>query len=287
MTVSTSDAPRLAPKLAAVIGWPIAHSLSPLIHATWAAREGADAYYVPVAAAPSYDDFARVADALKAAGFRGANVTLPHKENALRYAATASEEARSAGAANMLTFGEAGTLAENSDIYGFAAALNEIAGNKRSALVIGAGGAARGVVLALSMRCGVKNIAVANRTKARADDVAALVGAETIDWSKRNDRLADFDVIVNATSLGMMTHPPLDIDARAIAASSIVCDIVYAPLETPLLKAARARGCRTVDGLAMLMHQAAPGYRKWLGATAEVDDDLRARLEAALTARAP
>lgn len=286
MSDAIGDQARAAPKLAAVIGWPAAHSLSPLIHATWAAREGANAYYAPVAAAPTFEDFARVADGLKAAGFRGVNVTLPHKEHALRYASDASEEARAAGAANMLTFEESGAFAENSDIFGFASALNEIVGEKRSALVVGAGGAARGVVLALAKRCGVGKISVVNRTREKSDAVAALVGGAAIDWAKRDDALSGVDVVVNATSLGMTRHPPLDIDARAIDAGAVVCDIVYTPLETPLLKAARARGCRTVDGLSMLMHQAAPGYRKWLGATAEVDADLRARLEAALAARA-
>lgn len=281
MVETTNDAPRLA----AVIGWPVAHSLSPLIHATWAAREGANVYYVPVAAGPASAAFVEVIDALRTAGFRGVNVTLPHKEAALAYATAASEEARAAGAANMLTFGDGGIYAENSDIFGFAAALEEAGGARRSAMIIGAGGAARGVAIALSKRCGVKSIAVVNRTRARAEEVAALVGADVIDWTKRNERVAEVDIVVNATSLGMAMHPPLDIDARAIDPAAVVCDIVYAPLETPLLRTARARGCRTVDGLSMLMHQAAPGYRKWLGAVAEVDADLRARLEDALAAR--
>lgn len=281
MTLSPSAEPRLA----AVIGWPIGHSLSPLIHSTWASRERANAYYVPVAAGPDTADFHRVVDALRAAGFRGANITLPHKEAALAYASDASDEARAAGAANMLTFGEQGAYAENSDIFGFASALNEVEGEKRSAIIIGAGGAARGIAIALSRRCGVKRIAIVNRTRARAEEVASLVGADVLDWTRRNDLVGEFNVVVNATSLGMTKHPPLDVDARAVDRASIVCDIVYAPLETSLLKVARARGCRTVDGLSMLMHQAAPGYRKWLGDTAEVDADLRGRLEAALGAR--
>jgi shikimate dehydrogenase len=285
MSETLVDAAPVAPRLAAVIGWPAAHSLSPLIHATWAARERVNSYYIPVAASPTYEGFARVADGLRAAGFKGVNVTLPHKENALRYAGSASEEAKAAGAANMLTFDEAGVFAENSDIFGFASALNEVVAEKRSALVIGAGGAARGVVLALARRCGVSRISVVNRTREKSDAVAALVGGAAIDWAKRNDAIAGVDVVVNATSLGMARHPPLDIDARAIDAGAVVCDIVYAPLETPLLKAARAGGRRTVDGLSMLMHQAAPGYRKWLGAKADVDADLRERLEQALAAR--
>lgn len=270
---------------AAVIGWPVSHSLSPLIHSTFAAREGVNASYEAVAAGPSYEEFARAADALKAAGYRGANVTLPHKEHALRYAATASDEAKCAGAANMLTFRDGGVHAENSDIAGFAAALGDASAPGRPALIIGAGGAARGVALALSRRCGVRDIIIVNRTRARADDVAALVGGTAIAWEKRNEAAANAGVIVNASSLGMKGEPPLDIDVERFAPGAVVCDIVYSPLETPLLKAAKARGHRTVDGLEMLMRQAVPGYLAWLGSKAKVDADLRARLEAALRAR--
>lgn len=273
------------PRLAAVIGWPVSHSLSPLIHATWAAREGVNAYYTPVAAAPSFEEFARVADGLKAAGFRGANVTLPHKEHALRYAGAASEEARGAGAANMLTFRGADAYAENSDIAGFAASLNEAGGKRRTALVIGAGGAARAVLIALSRKCGVETIWVVNRTRARGEAVAALVGAGAVDWTRLGEKLPQADVIVNATTLGMSGQPALEVDAATLNPETVVCDIVYSPLETPLLRSARARGCRTVDGLSMLMHQAVPAYLAWLGAKAVVDADLRARLEAALKAR--
>lgn len=274
-----------APRLAAVIGWPIAHSLSPLIHATWAAREGVKAYYAPVAARPSFDEFARVADGLKAAGFRGVNVTLPHKEHALRYAGTASEEATRAGAANMLSFRADGTYAENSDIAGFAASLAEAGGKRASALVIGAGGAARAVLVALYKKCDVKTIFLANRTRARGEEVAALVGAETIDWERLSEKIPQADIIVNTTTLGMSGQGDLAIAPRELNPETVVCDIVYSPLETALLKAARARGCKTVDGLSMLMHQAVPGYLAWLGTKAVVDADLRARLEATLKAR--
>ena len=269
---------------AAVIGWPVSHSLSPLIHATWAAREGADATYEAVEAGPSFEEFRLVADRLRNAGYRGANVTIPHKEHALRYASSASEEAKAAGAANMLTFREDGVQADNSDIIGFAEALGDIRGKNR-ALIIGAGGAARGVAIALARRRGVAEIVVANRTRARAEEVAALVGGEATDWPRRNGAVRSADIIVNTTSLGMTGEPPLDIEVAGFRPGAIVCDIVYSPLETPLLKAAKARGLRTVDGLEMLMRQAVPGYLAWLGAKAEVDADLRARLVAALKAR--
>lgn len=273
------------PRLAALIGWPVAHSLSPVIHATWAAREGVSAYYIPVAAGPSYDDFRRVADALKAAGFQGANVTLPHKEHALTYAGSSTADAKAAGAANMLTFSEKGAVADNSDISGFANALMARNPATGSALLLGAGGAARGVAIALARNCGVETIIAANRTKARAQEIAALVAGEAVSWSERHARVGEADIIVNATSLGMSGKAGLELDLSTAKANATVCDIVYAPLHTPLLNSAKARGLATVDGLDMLMRQAVPGYLSWLGTKADVDDDLRSRLEAALKAR--
>lgn len=280
-----SDATKKNLRRAGVIGWPVSHSLSPLIHATWAAREGVPVSYEAIAAPASYDDFARVADQLKAQGYRGANVTIPHKEHALRYASAASQEARDAGAANMLTFRGDGAFAENSDIAGFAAALGDGHANAR-ALIIGAGGAARGVAIALRRHCGAGEISIVNRTRARAGEIASIVSADVVDWDKRNAALAGADIVVNATALGMNGQPPLDLDWNKLKAGAVVVDIVYSPLETPLLAAARKRGLATIDGLEMLMRQAAPGYLAWLGTRAEIDADLRARLEAALTARA-
>ncbi|MEZ5896209.1 MAG: shikimate dehydrogenase [Parvularculaceae bacterium] len=281
MTAQSDDQPRLA----GVIGWPIGHSLSPLIHRIWAAREGANAYYTPVAAPPSDDDFRRVADGLRAAGFRGVNVTIPHKEHALRYADIASEAAAAVGAANMLTFKDGKAFADNSDITGFCAALSGAINSenkRRSALVLGAGGAARGVLAALQL-CGVREMLIANRTKEKA---LAITGADArinvIDWAACNSAVGAADIIVNTTSLGMEGFGPLDLDLCAAADDAVVCDIVYKPLVTPLLATAKVRGLTTVDGLSMLMHQAVPGYLAWLGATAVVDDDLRNRLEGAL-----
>lgn len=274
-----------APRLAAIIGWPASHSLSPLIHAIWAAREGADAWYVPVAAGPSYEEFARVADGLRAAGFRGANVTMPHKAHALRFADLASGDATAAGAANMLTFQDGGAYADNSDISGFAAALGKGRVEGRRALLIGAGGAARGVAIALREKCKVRSLTIVNRTRSRADDVAALAQGEALDWKRRNEALGEADLVVNASSLGMKGEAPLDLDIELLNHQAIVCDIVYSPLETPLLAAARKLGIDTVDGLEMLMRQAASGYFAWLGARAEIDADLRARLVSALKTR--
>lgn len=276
------------PRLAGVIGWPISHSVSPRLHRCWADREGAPAYYIPIAVEPGFEAFARAAGALSALGFRGVNVTLPHKENALRYAASASDAARAAGAANMLTFGPDGAYADNSDIAGFSGALAEVldpAAPLGRAVVLGAGGAARAVVFALKER-GCEEMIVANRTAARAEELAAAFGAKAAPWTGRQSALSGAGLVVNATSLGMKGAPPLDIDISGLADDAVVADIVYAPLETALLEAARARGLKTMDGLSMLMHQAAAPYRAWLGERAEVDAGLRAALEAALAGRA-
>ncbi len=283
MSSSAPDEANRSPlKRAGVIGWPIAHSLSPLIHSTWAAREGIDARYDAVAVEPDGAAFDAAILRLQEQGYRGVNVTLPHKERALACADEASDDAREAGAANMLSFTDGRIRADNSDIAGFAAALKELDAGAGSALILGAGGAARGVAIALKNKCDVRKIAVANRTRARAESVAALIGAATIDWADYKRRARDFDIVVNTTTLGMKGEGALDIDADDLRADMIVCDIVYSPLETTLLKAALARRCRTVDGLSMLMHQARPGYIAWLGTNAVIDADLRRRLEAAL-----
>ncbi len=277
--------PDRSPRLAAVIGWPIGHSLSPLIHRTWADREGAPAYYIPLAVEPGFDAFAAAASRLSALGFAGANVTIPHKENALKWAGRASPDAAAAGAANMITFDEDAAYADNSDIGGFAQALDDVlaSGDPRGrALVLGAGGAARGVALALQ-RLGYEEIVICNRTAARAEALARRIhGGRVAPWEMRSDLAARADVLVNATALGMTGQARLDIDLAAAPGHAIVSDIVYDPLVTPLLAEAAARGLRTLDGLVMLMNQAAPGYRAWLGEVAQVDGDLRRRLENAL-----
>ncbi|MBB5517651.1 shikimate dehydrogenase family protein [Amphiplicatus metriothermophilus] len=276
------------PRLAAVIGWPIGHSLSPAIHRFWAEREGVNAYYVPLAVEPSYEAFARACDALAGLGFAGCNVTLPHKEDALAYAVRASRRAAAAGAANMLTFGPDGAEADNSDIPGFAQALREALGETApggKAVVLGAGGAARAVVLALA-EAGYGPILVANRSPQKAAQVASLAAAgEAVPWSERAKVLSGAKALVNATSLGMAGAPPLDIALDALPDDAVVADLVYAPLETDLLRRARARGLAAADGLSMLMHQAAFGYRAWLGREAKVDGALRAALEAAIARR--
>lgn len=277
------------PRVAGVVGWPIGHSLSPLIHQTWARREGVDAAYLPIAVETGYDAFARALDALREIGFKGVNITLPHKENALKYASSASKAARRAGAANMLTFGNEGPYADNSDITGFSAALRETMEKDAKisrAVVLGAGGAARGVVIALKS-LGVGEILIVNRTAGKALRLAKDFSVSAVAWADRAEALEGADLLVNTTSLGMSGAPPLDISLRRLPETAVVADIVYRPLETALLAAARERGHRTADGLSMLMHQAVPGYKAWLGTKAAVDADLRRRLEAALSKTEP
>jgi len=285
-----------APKLAGVVGFPIEQSLSPLIHTVWAAREAVSGHYLPIAAPPGYDAFARCMDALQRVGFEGVNVTIPHKENALHYAASASARAKRAGAANMVTFGAGGAHADNSDIEGFTAALDCVTvpvAQRRHALLLGAGGAARGVAVALA-EAGYGRITIANRSRERAVALANDLGGDLGDgladlavvaWDSRERLLGEVDLVVNTTSLGMAGQPPLALDLAAVKPGAIIADIVYAPVRTALLENAAARGLRTVDGLSMLMHQAAPGYRQWLGGKACIDDDLRAQVMAEIERR--
>jgi shikimate dehydrogenase len=271
-------------KRAGVIGWPVAHSLSPTIHSYWAKREGADARYEAVPVEPNDDAFAAGIEQLRADGFAGVNVTIPHKERALKIADEASDAAREIGAANMLTFTSKGVAAANSDATAVNSIILDLPATPRRALVLGAGGAARAALWALGRTDGA-SIFITNRTRARAEAIAAIAGAATIDWADRNDALATADFVINATSLGMQGQPPLDLDYALLSRDAAVLDMVYAPLETPLLSAAKARGLRVIDGLEMLMRQAAPAYLAWLGVDAPVDAALRAHLIAEIERR--
>lgn len=274
-----------APVLAGVVGHPVRHSLSPVIHTIWAKRAGINGYYIPIDVPPSYDEFARAMDSLRVVGFAGVNVTLPHKEHALRYADKKSENAQAAGAANMLTFSDAGASAENSDTTGFAEAVREQRSEPGiSALVLGAGGAARGVVLALKA-LGFTDIRIANRTMERAVALAEAFDLAVIEWGKRSQVLENTDILVNTTSLGMSGQPSLEMEIGALKPSALIADIVYAPLKTDLLRRAEENSHQTVDGLAMLMHQAVPGFRQWFGEEASVDDELRGELVKELNRR--
>lgn len=270
----------IAPPLAGVVGWPIGHSRSPRLHGHWLRRYAIPGYYVPIALPPEH--LAAGLRALALLGFRGVNVTLPHKEAALAIADVASDRARRIGAANTLSFMDDGRIeADNTDGHGFLANVRQNAPAWRAAagpaLVLGAGGAARAVIVAL-LDAGVAELRLVNRNRARAEALAAQLGGPVVvlDWTAAADAVAGAATIVNATALGMVGQPPLDLSLAAAGSDALVNDIVYQPLETPLLAAARARGLVTVDGLGMLLHQAAPGFERWFGRSPEVDADLRA-----------
>lgn len=265
--------------LAGVIGWPISHSRSPLLHGHWLRRYDIAGHYVPLPVAP--DHLAEVLRALPRAGFVGLNVTIPHKEAVLTLADIVTDRAALIGAANTLIFRPDGKIhADNTDGYGFIANLRQNVpdwdGAAGPAALIGAGGAARAVIASL-LEAGVSELRLTNRTRMRAEQLRAEFGPRlhVYDWANMGALLDGAATVVNATSLGMTGKPPLTIPEGAISPSAVVTDLVYTPLETPLLAAARARGARTVDGLGMLLHQAAPGFERWFGRRPEVDDDLR------------
>lgn len=274
-----------------VVGHPIAHSRSPLIHGYWLRRYGIDGSYERVDVSP--DAFAGFLASLRDRGFAGGNVTVPHKEAAFRLAPRRSARAERIGAVNTLAVGADGAIqADNTDALGFTAHLDASLGADwperldGRVVVLGAGGAARAIVVGLLER-GIGRIAVANRSPGRAESLRDLdrdrVG--TLAWQALPGALAGCGLLVNTTSLGMTGHPALDLDLSPLPEHAAVADIVYAPLETALLAAARARGLRIVDGLGMLLHQAVPGFTLWFGIRPEVTPDLRALIVADLEKR--
>lgn len=266
--------------LAGVLGWPIAHSLSPRLHGHWLRRHGIEGYYIPIGIEPR--DFETAFRALPLMGFKGVNVTIPHKEAALRLATKVSDRASLIGAANTITFREDGAIyADNTDGYGFLETLRAGApgwkGSDGPALVIGAGGAARAVISAL-LSDGAPEIRLANRTRSRAEFLADQFGAKVrvVDWLHAEDAMEGVATIVNTTSLGMTGHNALPVSLKRAPKTALVSDIVYTPLITPLLEEAQARRMRWVDGLGMLLHQGRPGFEAWFGVAPQVDDELRA-----------
>jgi len=276
-------------KVAGIVGWPVGHSLSPRLHAFWLREHGIDGAYVPLAVAR--ESFALALGGLRAAGFVGVNITNPHKEAAFALADHVDDASRMAGAANLLIFRDSKVEAHNTDIEGLAGSLKESLGAEalRGQLVaiLGAGGAARGALLALDS-LGVGEIRVVARNGARADALIAqlrsnaaarLVPISWSDWPRAAEGIA---LVVNTTSGGMAGATALDLSLDPLPAGAAVCDIVYNPLETALLKDARVRGRRTIDGLGMLMHQAVPAFAAFYGMTPRVTPALRADLEKAL-----
>lgn len=266
--------------LAGVIGDPVAHSLSPRLHGHWLKRYGLKGHYVPLHI--NHQDLPEALGVLPRMGFVGANVTIPHKELVLSLADTVTDRAALIGAANTLTFTADGRIqADNTDGMGFLSNIRQTlpgwSASSGPALVLGSGGAAKAIVSAL-ISDGVPVIHVANRTRGRADALREQFGARVapIDWTQIPEYVRDAALIVNTTSLGMQGQSPLNIDLSRLKPPTVVTDIVYTPLETPLLREAAERGCETVDGLGMLLHQAVPGFERWFSYTPMVDDELRA-----------
>jgi shikimate dehydrogenase len=270
-------------RAACLIGWPAAHSRSPLIHHYWLRTLGIEGGYNIEAVPP--EGFAEFVLHLSAHGFVGANVTIPHKERALALSAP-DARARAVGAANTLWYDGAELRATNTDIEGFIHNLDAAAPGWDSAgeaLVLGAGGSSRAVVFGLIER-GIKRVHLANRTIDRARALADQFGGvvHPVAWDAIGERLPDAGLLVNTTSLGMQGQPPLEIDLSRLPSQAVVADLVYVPLQTALLTAARARGLRTADGLGMLLHQAVRGFELWFGQRPQVTPELRALVEADL-----
>ncbi|MDP3409352.1 shikimate dehydrogenase [Bosea sp. (in: a-proteobacteria)] len=266
-----------------VLGHPIAHSRSPLIHGAWLAEHGLPGSYEKIDVAPP--ELPGFIARLRAGEFTGGNVTVPHKEAMLALVDEASEAARAIGAVNTVWLEGGRLCGDNTDVSGFLAHLDASAPawekTTRTALVLGAGGAARGIAFGLRGR-GVGRIILVNRSRGRADDLAGSLGVplEAADWAQRDHLVGEADLIVNTTALGMQGQPPLDLDLSRLKPGTIVDDIVYVPLQTPLLRDAQRHGGVAVDGLGMLLHQAVPGFARWFGLTPTVTPALRARLEA-------
>jgi shikimate dehydrogenase len=268
-------------RAACIVGWPVKHSRSPLIHGTWIEQYGLDAEYRREEITPeAFPDFiARLAEH----GYVGANITIPHKEMALTLSEP-DDRARAVGAANTLWYDSGRLYSTNTDVEGFTANLDAAvpgwAKQVDEAIVLGAGGSARAVIYGLIER-GVAKINVVNRTAERAEALRSRFGpaVQPAHWQALPHLLARAGLLVNTTSLGMTGQPPLPIDLGPLPRQTVVADLVYVPLETPLLAAARARGHAVADGLGMLLHQAVRGFQLWFGIRPEVTPKLRAVVE--------
>ncbi|MEI9930722.1 MAG: shikimate dehydrogenase [Rhizomicrobium sp.] len=275
-------------RLAGVIGWPVTHSLSPRLHGYWLEKYGVEGSYIALPV--RREDFSTAVRSLQREGYRGVSVTVPHKEAAFAIAHRVDRAAKAAGAVNQLLFHEDGAIEGlNTDAIGLAASLREagVSLDGKPAILLGAGGAARAAVLALTM-LGASEIRVLNRDRHRAEvlvsNLSSAIDTDLIpmgleDWHKI---AGDSILVVNTTSAGMKGTPSLDLRLEALPKTATICDIVYNPLETDLLKRARAANLKTVDGLGMLMHQAIPAFKAFFGVEPEVTPALRRELEEAL-----
>lgn len=272
--------------LAGVVGWPVMHSRSPLIHNHWMQQHGLKGAYVPLAIEPQ--NLAAALRALHPLGFAGCNVTIPYKQEAMKLVDEVHESARAIGAISCITVrGDGRLLGSNNDAYGFIRNLRQQQPGWRAdagpVAVIGAGGGSRAVCYGL-LQEGVPEIRLVNRTLARAQAVAQALGGgvRAVDWNQRHEALKGATLVVNTTSQGMVGHAPLDLSLDALPAGAIAADIVYIPLETPFLAAARARGHATVDGLGMLLQQGPLAWKLWFGMEPQVTDELRQLVEQSL-----
>lgn len=273
-------------KLAGVMGWPVAHSRSPKLHGYWLQHHGIAGAYVPLPVAPG-----RVGEALKglvALGFAGCNVTIPHKLEVMKLVDNVDSLAQRIGAVNTVVVEKDGKLSgSNTDGYGFVESVRDVRKDWKAdagpVVVLGAGGGARAIVVTLIAE-GAKDIRLLNRTSARAEELAAAAGPQVraLPWDKRAEALDGAALLVNTTSQGMVGQPPLEVALDALPKTALVSDIVYNPLVTPLLAAAKARGNIVADGLGMLLHQARPAFRAFYGVMPEVTPDLRKTIEASL-----
>lgn len=265
-----------------IIGHPIAHSRSPLIHGEWLRQHGLDGSYERVDVAPT--DLARFFARLRSGEFAGGNVTVPHKEAVMPHLDVIGPAALAIGAVNTIWREDGKLHGDNTDAFGFLAHLDATVPGwdqrARAALILGAGGAARAIVHALKER-GLSQITIVNRSRDRADELVAAFGSPLVagDWAARDTEVGRADLIVNTTSLGMRGQPALDLDLSRMRPGAVVNDIVYVPLETPLLEAAKRHGGRPVDGLGMLLHQAIPGFARWFGVRPQVTPALRRKIQ--------
>jgi shikimate dehydrogenase len=276
-------------KLAGIIGWPVAHSRSPVIHNHWIKQHGLNGAYVLLPVNPANpDDLKAALKGLSVMGFAGCNLTLPHKVMALLMVDRLDATAKRMGAINTIVVEADGSLSGyNNDGFGYIQSLIDAKPDWRAdagpVLVMGAGGAARAVVVSLAEK-GAKDIRICNRTESHAqalvdafrDDFAQNLGAKisVTPWSNRHEALADVALLVNTTSQGMGSNPALDLNLDTLPKTALVSDVVYIPMETPLLKAAKARGNATVGGLGMLLNQARPAFHKWFGVLPEITPEL-------------
>jgi shikimate dehydrogenase len=280
-----TDMTETHPRLACLIGWPAAHSRSPLIHRYWLRTLGIEGGYVIEAVPP--DDFRDFVLRLSPRGFVGANVTIPHKEQALALSKP-DARAQAIGAANTLWFEDGELCSTNTDVEGFVGNLDASApgwDKIDEALVLGAGGSSRAVLFGLLDR-GIKRVHLVNRTRARAEALAKQFGAkiDVAAWEQVGELPPRASLLVNTTSLGMHGQPALELDIGKLPSNAVVADLVYVPLETPLLAAAKGRGLKTADGLGMLLHQAVRGFELWFGQRPQVTSELRTLVETDLTA---